>query len=72
MVTGDQMAKILAFRTGELKRGEGSLARKPPGEVILFPGVRYERWHDEATGASRDASTRRDTRQERDILELAE
>ena len=72
MVTGDQMAKILAFRTGELKRGEGGLARKPPGQVILFPGVRYERWNDEASDASRDASKRREFSRERDVLELAE
>jgi hypothetical protein len=65
------MAKILAFRTGESRhdRGEGREARG--GEVILFPGVRYERWRDEASD-DRDASKRRDTRRERDILELAE
>lgn len=65
------MAKILAFRTGESRQERGEGRERRAGEVIIFPGVRYERWRDEATD-DRDASKRRDARRERDILELAE
>jgi hypothetical protein len=62
------MAQILSFRTPEFKssdaetRGAGVSA-----EVILFPGVRYERWGDRvASAASVDLDP------SRDVLELAE
>jgi hypothetical protein len=63
------MAQILSFRTPEFRSSDAG-GRRPgiSAEVILFPGVRYERWgdHDAAAAASadRDAS--------RDVLELAE
>jgi hypothetical protein len=63
------MAQILSFRTPELRsddtvgRGGGVSA-----EVILFPGVRYERWSETEVAAA--AADQRRTH--RDVLELAE
>lgn len=46
----------------------------PPAEIILFPGVRYERWTDEAstvTGDSPSATERgSDATHPRDWLEI--
>lgn len=66
-VTGANMAKILAFRPVALKREEMSAPeqRARSAEVILFPGVRYERWQ-EIEPAQRSFG------RERDVLELAE
>jgi hypothetical protein len=62
------MAQILSFRTPEFRSSDAGARRAGiSAEVILFPGVRYERWGDHdaaATSADRDAS--------RDVLELAE
>jgi hypothetical protein len=66
------MAKILAFRPVELRHQDsaGEARDASLAEVILFPGVRYERWNDAtATG---DGSARSKNGHERDILELAE
>ena len=70
------MAKILAFRSMELKRDEGS--GHPPerrsGQVILFPGVRYERWtgHNRQRAREDAIAKKQDTGCLRDVLELAE
>jgi hypothetical protein len=61
------MAQILSFRTPEYRSSDAGARRVGiSAEVILFPGVRYERWgdHDAAATADRDAA--------RDVLELAE
>jgi hypothetical protein len=62
------MAQILSFRTPEFRSSDAGTRRAGiSAEVILFPGVRYERWgdhHAEVASADRDAS--------RDVLELAE
>jgi hypothetical protein len=36
-------------------------AEQKAAEVILFPGVRYERWLDEQTGGSQTAATSAET-----------
>jgi hypothetical protein len=63
------MAQILSFRTPEFRSSDAGARRAGiSAEVILFPGVRYERWADHhdasAVNADRDAA--------RDVLELAE
>lgn len=62
------MAQILSFRTPEFRnsdahdRHEGRSA-----EVIVFPGIRYERWGE------RDALPSSEGRvAERDVIELAD
>lgn len=74
MVTGDHMAKILAFRSGESKRDEGSgrARKRRSAEVILFPGVRYERWNELEGREQSDVSKTRDLSRQRDVLELAD
>lgn len=68
MSWGTRMAQILSFRTPELRdtgaagRREGSSA-----EVILFPGVRYERWGNQDGPSGTD---QRGTH--RDVIELAD
>jgi hypothetical protein len=62
------MAQILSFRTPEYRSSDAGARRAGiSAEVILFPGVRYERWGDVDTStASRDHDA------SRDVLELAE
>jgi hypothetical protein len=59
------MATILEFRA---QTGKPSAAREQtrPGEVVIFPGVRYERWSE-----ARPVRSRKRTRQ-RDRLEIEE
>jgi hypothetical protein len=70
MSRGKRMAQILSFRTPEFRSSEGAgVSAGVSAQVIIFPGVRYERW-DEAhavSGASAD-----ERRTSRDVLELAE
>jgi hypothetical protein len=66
------MAKILNFRPVELRREAGEApAARASAQVIVFPGVRYERW-DSDEPAARPQSTPRKRGQRRDVLELAE
>jgi hypothetical protein len=67
------MAQILSFRTPEYRTGEGTGPRDgDSAEVILFPGIRYERWND-ANATPTAATTMSDQRRaNRDVLELAE
>ena len=75
MSRGSCMATILTFRKLELRRHEsGDTAGAVSCEVIIFPGIRYERWgevRDEDQQAASVAQAR-STRQQRDVLELAE
>ena len=70
------MAKILAFRSIELKRDGGTAhpRKQSSGQVILFPGVRYERWSERDRQRAREDATskKQDTTRHRDVLELAE
>ncbi len=68
------MATILTFRKLELRRQGGDTAGAVSCEVIIFPGIRYERWgevRDEDQQAASVAQAR-SMRQQRDVLELAE
>ena len=64
------MAQILSFRTPEFRSSEGTGPRAGiSAQVIIFPGLRYERW-DEAHAVTSNSSEQRHT--SRDVLELAE
>jgi hypothetical protein len=64
------MAQILSFRTPEYRSSEDSGQRTGvAAEVIIFPGIRYERW-DEAHAVKRSSGEERRT--SRDVLELAD
>ena len=68
------MATILTFRKVELRRQSGDTAGAVSCEVIIFPGIRYERW-SEVSDADEQAATvakAPSLRQRRDVLELAE
>jgi hypothetical protein len=70
MSRGRRMAQILSFRSPEFRTSEGTAPREgESAEVILFPGIRYERWSD--AGATSTA-TSAERRANRDVLELAE
>jgi hypothetical protein len=73
-MTGERMATILAFRKVELRRHSGDTAGAVSCEVIIFPGIRYERWGDVGGGDAQPAavSKKPSARQRRDVLELAE
>lgn len=68
MSRGKRMAQILSFRTPEFRADSAAGRREGfSAEVILFPGVRYERWSEQdATAASAERGNTRD------VLELAE
>jgi len=56
------MATILDFRSVDRprgRRGGGTQART--AEVVLFPGVRYERWTETAPTAKKRGRRTRDT-----------
>lgn len=41
------MAMIVAFPEMQVsERGRSTRSDKPTAEIILFPGVRYERWNN--------------------------
>lgn len=62
------MAQILNFRTPEFRSGTvTSRHEERCAEVIVFPGVRYERWSEERAASGRD-----DGRSHRDVIELAD
>jgi hypothetical protein len=64
------MAQILSFRTPEYRSSETSGPRGGvPAEVIIFPGVRYERWDAAHAVPIKSGEERRSSR---DVLELAE
>lgn len=70
MSRGKRMAQILSFRTPEFRAGDNTAAiAGGSAEVIIFPGVRYERW-EEAHAVTSVPADERLTR--RDVLELAE
>lgn len=53
------MADILAFPTPERKSRSSRAAKgRPAAEIVIFPGVRYERWveTDEAAEAATQAA----------------
>jgi hypothetical protein len=66
------MAKILTFRPAGTRRDEGGFtSADASAEVIVFPGIRYERWGD-AEGAPASPAKKQSRDRQRDILELAE
>jgi hypothetical protein len=68
------MATILTFRKLELRRHEsGDTAGAVSCEVIIFPGIRYERWNNVGDDDAQLAVAKKPSaRQRRDVLELAE
>jgi len=50
------------------------MCERASAQVIVFPGVRYERWsQSDDTGPRSESETKKQTRdQRRDVLELAE
>jgi hypothetical protein len=61
------MADILDFR-----RSAGRSSRRPSGtsaEIVLFPGVRYERWETAPSQAAAE-KPKRGRRTKRDTLDL--
>ena len=69
------MAKILTFRAGELQRQDGGGACGGVScEVIIFPGIRYERWSEvrSADEPVASATKAQPSYRRRDVLELAE
>lgn len=64
------MADILDFRPaeGKLGRRAAGAAGASPCEIVIFPGVRYERWET----ATKDKPKTGRKRVKRDTLELTD
>ena len=55
------MATILEFRaSSEPKKPAGGRRKPRSAEIVIFPGVRYERWTDENASGSSSKSVQRD------------
>jgi hypothetical protein len=63
------MATILEFRAQQSRFQAAAVPKAQSGsaEVVIFPGVRYERWSEEAAAKPRARRPR-----QRDLLELDE
>lgn len=64
------MASIHDIKTAQVRRSVDQAANRPvTAQIIIFPGVRYER----ATGLAQAATTeQRARRRERDMLEIVD
>lgn len=52
------MATILEFRQRSGSRSH--VLQETPAEIVLFPGIRYERWDDAPPPKARKRAKRRD------------
>ena len=67
------MATIYSFRpAGPAVRDETIRAQSAPCEIILFPGVRYERWEDTAPPQPKKAEAPKKSRAKKRELEMAD
>ena len=57
---GPDMATILAFRQGLRGNGSNRNGSDTPAEIVFFPGVRYERWAEQAEPKQKKRARRRD------------
>ena len=66
------MATILNFKPTEAaSRGEPAAAAIRTCEIIIFPGIRYERWDETSPSAPQPVETRKKARaKKRDCLVL--
>jgi len=71
-VTGERMAKILNFRSTERPENLRDTCGGESAQVIVFPGVRYERWDGERETKARRTPAAKRRRLRRDVIELAE
>lgn len=56
------MAKILEFRVLPDKAPQAAVRQhRRPAEIVIFPGVRYERWDDAMTAGRSSKGITRDT-----------
>jgi hypothetical protein len=66
------MATILTFRPTAPERDDSAARAKASAEVIVFPGVRYERWEEAGEAAPPQSSRTKSPDVRRDVLELVE
>lgn len=65
------MATILDFRpSGSRSGAENAGAARAPCEIVIFPGVRYERWEAASMPVSAKPRSRPRRSVKRDTLEL--
>jgi hypothetical protein len=67
------MADIYKLRAADCVRRE-PIQRRVDGdcEIILFPGVRYERWADAPSEAPKKSTSARKSRTKKQMLEMAD
>lgn len=56
------MANILKFRVRPMsRRAPSSLRRSSSAEIVIFPGVRYQRWSETPPPSPKRGKVKRDT-----------
>lgn len=61
------MATILEFRTHDEKRLRPGRRKSGSAEIVIFPGIRYERWRERDVGSEPRSAT-----PARDVLKLVD
>jgi hypothetical protein len=62
------MATILEFRAGCVRGSHSARLQGSSAEIVIFPGIRYERWKEGETPAPAQPKIKR--QRHRDTLEL--
>ena len=61
------MAKIISFRASKDEAGKARRQKGRSAEIVIFPGVRYERWSGDAAQSERSP-----LKHHRDPMKIAE
>jgi hypothetical protein len=64
------MADVVEFRCSSHKRRAFEASRAKSGEIVIFPGIRYERAPQDSASEEPKAPVSKKARKKRDTLEL--
>lgn len=64
------MATILEFRAGRVRESHSARLPESSAEIVIFPGIRYERWEEGEAPAPAPAIPKARRQRHRDTLEL--
>ena len=64
------MANVVQLQFADRRRTDVAHAARASAEIIIFPGVRIERWDEPRAAEPAPRKTRQRARRKRDCLEL--